>query len=116
MQKNIYGKRSEIIAQNYLKKQGYKIIDTNYSTKLGEIDIIAKDKNGYIVFIEVKSRMSKKLGDPFEAINVVKQQKIKNVATMYLKSHNMLDVNCRFDAIAILGENDDEIRHIIDAF
>ncbi len=116
MQKNIYGKRSEIIAQNYLKKLGYKILETNYSTKLGEIDIIAMDKNNYIVFFEVKSRMSRKLGDPFEAINFTKQQKIRNVATMYLKSHHLLNANCRFDAIAVLGESDDDIRHILDAF
>ncbi len=116
MQKNIYGKRSEIIAQNYLKKNGYKILETNYSTKLGEIDIIAKDKDGYIVFLEVKSRMSRKFGDPFDAIDYKKQQKIRNVATMYLKSHNLLNTNCRFDAIAILGENGEDIRHIVNAF
>ncbi len=116
MQKNLYGKRSEIIAQNYLKKLGYKILETNYSNKLGEIDIIAKDKNDYIVFFEVKSRMSRKFGDPFEAIDLKKQQKIRNVATMYLKTHNLLNANCRFDAIAVLGDADDDIRHIQDAF
>ncbi len=116
MQKNIYGKRSEIIAQNYLKKNKYKILHTNYSNQLGEIDIIAKDKNGYIVFIEVKSRMSKKFGDPLEAIDLKKQQKIKNVAISYLKSHKLMDNNCRFDAISVLGDTDDDIRHVIDVF
>ena len=62
MQKNILGKRSEIIAMNFLKKKGYKILETNYKNSIGEIDIIAKD-NDYIVFVEVKGRMSKKFGD-----------------------------------------------------
>ena len=59
MQKNIFGKRSEIIAMNFLKKKGYKILETNYKNTIGEIDIIAKD-NDYIVFVEVKGRISKK--------------------------------------------------------
>ena len=70
MQKNIYGKRSEIISTDYLKKKGYKILETNYKNNVGEIDIIAKDKD-YIVFIEVKARMSQAFGHPFEAINEI---------------------------------------------
>ena len=74
MQKNIYGKTSEIIAANFLKKKGYKILAMNYKNKIGEIDIIAKDKN-IIVFVEVKARSSKLFGHPFEAINNEKQLK-----------------------------------------
>ena len=67
MQTNVYGKRSEIIAADYLKKKGYKILETNYKNKVGEIDVIAKDKD-YIVFVEVKARMSQAFGHPFEAV------------------------------------------------
>ena len=115
MQKNIYGKTSEIIASNYLKKKGYKIIKTDYKNKIGEIDIIAKDKN-YLVFVEVKARMSRKFGDPLEAINVEKQNKIRAVATMYLMQNKLMETNCRFDAIAVLGEMDEDICHIENAF
>lgn len=115
MQSNIYGKTSEIIATNYLKKKGYKIIKTNYKNKIGEIDIIAKDKD-YIVFVEVKARMSRAFGDPFEAINTQKQIKIRNVASLYLMKNKLIEVNCRFDAIAVLGEKDEDIRHIENAF
>lgn len=113
MQSNIYGKSSEIIASNYLRELGYKIIATNYKNKIGEIDIIAKDKDT-LVFVEVKARSSRAFGDPLEAID---ELKIRNVATGYLKFTKHLDTKCRFDAIAILGKGEDsEIRHIKDAF
>ena len=116
MQKNTYGKKGELIAANYLKKQKYKILETNYKNQIGEIDIIAKDKN-YLVFVEVKTRISKAFGDPLEAIDEEKQFKIRNVATMYLMKNKLLDkVPIRFDAIAILGDIEHEIRHIKDAF
>ena len=116
MQKNIYGKKGEIISANYLKKQKYKIIEMNYKNKIGEIDIIAKDKD-YLVFIEIKTRYSKMFGDPLEAIDEEKQFKIRNVATMYLMKNKLLDkVPIRFDAISILGDEDQDIRHIKDAF
>lgn len=115
MQKKIFGKRCEIIAMNFLKKKGYKILETNYKNTIGEIDIIAKD-NDYIVFVEVKGRMSKKFGDPVEAVDYRKQFKIRNVATMYLKQKHLLDTNCRFDVISVLGDSEEEIRHIENAF
>ena len=78
MQKNIYGKRSEIIASEFLKNKGYKILEVNYKNKVGEIDVIAKDKD-YIVFVEVKARTSQKFGHSFEAIDEIKQQKRLNI-------------------------------------
>ena len=115
MQTNIYGKRSEIIATNYLKKKGYKILETNYKNKVGEIDIIAKDKD-YLVFVEVKARNSQAFGHPFEAIDEEKQRKIHAVASLYMVKHSKYGTNCRFDALSILGLENPEITHIIDAF
>ena len=115
MQTNIYGKRSEIIATDYLKKKGYKILETNYKNHVGEIDIIAKDKD-YIVFVEVKARMSQAFGHPFEAIDEIKQQKIHAVASIYLVKHKKYGTKCRFDAISILGLENPEITHVLDAF
>lgn len=115
MQSNTYGKRSEIIAADYLREKGYKIIETNYKNKVGEIDIIAQD-NDYIVFVEVKARLSQKFGHPFEAIDERKQQKIHNVASIYLMQNKKYGTKCRFDAISILGLENPEITHIVDAF
>lgn len=115
MQTNIYGKRSEIIASNYLKKKGYKILETNYKNDIGEIDVIAKDKD-YIVFVEVKARTSQKFGHPFEAIDEEKQRKIHAVASLYMVKNHKYGSLCRFDAISILGLENPEITHIVDAF
>lgn len=110
-----YGKKGEILAQNYLKQNGYKIIATNMKNALGEIDIIAtKDKT--IVFVEVKTRLTRAFGDPSEAVNYFKQKKLRNVATLYLKQHRLLDATCRFDVISIVGDEDFKINHIVDAF
>ena len=115
MQSNIYGKKGEIIAVNYLKQKGYKILETNHKNKVGEIDIIAQDKD-YLVFVEVKSRLSQKFGHPLDAIDERKQQKIHAVASLYMVKHGKYGTNCRFDAISILGLENPEITHIIDAF
>lgn len=114
-QKDTLGKKGEALAYSYLKSKGYKIIAKNYKNFLGEIDIIAKDKD-YTVFIEVKTRMSRAFGDPLEAIDETKQLKIRRVATMYLKERRQLETNCRFDMIAVLGDNIEDIRHIENAF
>ena len=108
MKYNIYGKQGEIIATNYLKNKKYKIIETNYTNKIGEIDIIAK-KEDEIVFIEVKARSSTKFGLPNEAVNITKQNKIHNVALYYLQTKQLIDEKYRFDVIEILGE---DINHI----
>ena len=115
MQKNTYGKRSEIIASDFLKKKGYKILEVNYKNKIGEIDLIAKDGD-YIIFVEVKARLSQKFGHPFEAIDERKQQKIHAVASLYMVKNKKYGTNCRFDAISILGFENPEITHIVDAF
>lgn len=115
MQAHIYGKKSEIIASQYLQKKGYKIIEQNYKNKIGEIDIIAQDKD-YLVFVEVKARISCAFGDPLEAVNLKKQQKIRNVAQLYLMKTRKTNANCRFDVVTVLGEEDREINHIKNAF
>lgn len=108
----ILGKKGEIEAFNFLKAKGYKILQTNYVNVLGEIDIIAKEKE-YLVFVEVKTRFSRKFGRASEAVNFYKQKKIKEVALLYLKKNNALESNVRFDVIEVY---DNEINHIVNAF
>ena len=115
MQKNTFGTRGEIIAANYLKKKGYKIIARNYRNKIGEIDLIALDGE-VLVFVEVKTRISKAFGDPLEAINLTKQEKIHRIATLFLMNNNLMEKPFRFDAISILGDSEEDIKHIEEAF
>ena len=104
----------EDIALKYIKKHlKYKIIKTNYACDIGEIDIIAKDKH-ILVFIEVKYRTSDMYGLPREAVNAVKQRKIKQTAISYLKFNNVYEsVDVRFDVVDIL---DGQITYIEGAF
>jgi putative endonuclease len=110
------GKRGEEIAVAYLKGQKYKIIERNYKCKLGEVDIIAKDKKT-LSFIEVKTRSSLKYGDPSHVVNKRKQHKISSVALYYIIKNNLQDVDARFDVIAIqLSSEGKRIELIKNAF
>ncbi|MCL2799100.1 MAG: YraN family protein [Endomicrobia bacterium] len=98
-------------AAKFLIKNGYKIIETNFNTKYGEIDIVAKHKD-YLVFIEVKYRKSSDILSPQEAVTFQKQQKIIKSAIVYLKQ-NRIKSDIKFDVVAI---NDNEITLIKSAF
>lgn len=115
-QKNFYkkllGRIGEKEAVSYLKKQGYKIVETNYKNVFGEIDIIAKDGE-YIVFTEVKTRTSEEFGSPCEALDFRKRQKYVKIAEAYLMAKGETESACRFDVIEV--ENG-KINHIKDAF
>ena len=108
----IEGTGGEILAVNFLKKKKYKILETNFSNHVGEIDIIA-EKDGVIVFVEVKRRQTLQYGRPIEAVDTRKQNKIRKVAEIYLMLKNKTLADVTFDVIEILG---DEINHVENAF
>ncbi|CAB1081226.1 UPF0102 protein YraN [Olavius algarvensis Delta 1 endosymbiont] len=111
-----FGESSENMAVWYLKQNGYKIIEQNYRNRLGEIDIIAREKKS-IVFVEVKSRRSIRYGSPKWAVTPKKQRKISMVALYYLKSTKQIDVKARFDVVAITSNRDEpQIEIIKNAF
>lgn len=94
----VKGKKGEILAKKFLKKNKYKILQTNYKNVLGEIDIVAT-KSGVIVFVEVKFRTTQKYGLPREAVTPQKASKIRHVATLYLQAKRLLESNIRFDVL-----------------
>jgi putative endonuclease len=106
------GVEGEDLAVKALKKKGYKILERNYRSKLGEIDIIAEEK-GYLVFIEVKRRNTGSFGGSFDAIDGRKKEHMIRSATYYLKSHKCFDRKARFDVVGIDG---DELKIIQHAF
>lgn len=107
------GAEHEQLAAEFLRKNGYTIIDMNYYCRLGEIDIIAKEQD-YFVFIEVKYRSNLQMGYPEEAVHVRKQRSIIRTARFYMLTHGISeDTPCRFDVVVMLGE---EIKLISDAF
>ncbi|MCI6499660.1 YraN family protein [Lachnospiraceae bacterium HCP1S3_C3] len=111
--KRATGTAYEKKAAEYLKENGYDIIECNFRCRYGEIDIIAKDEKT-LVFAEVKYRSSLRYGMPYEAVNRGKQRKIMLTAEYYRMKNNVsANTNCRFDVISILGN---EIEHIKNAF
>ena len=113
MNKRTVGTEYEQKAVEYLKSRGYFIIERNFRCKSGEIDLIAKHEN-YLVFIEVKYRKNSTKGSPEEAVTLSKIRTISKVADYYrLRYGYGEDTPCRFDVIAILGN---EIRLYENAF
>jgi putative endonuclease len=104
------------VALRFLKKKGYRIIEKNYVCKMGEMDIIAKEKDT-LAFIEVKTRTSTLFGPPQLAVTPSKQMQLSKVALYFLKEKRLEDVKARFDVVAILlGQKKEEIELIKDAF
>lgn len=98
------GEYYETEAIIFLEKQGYRILKKNYRCKIGEIDIIAREQ-GYLVFVEVKYRRTRKRGDAAGAVTEEKQKTISRVADYYMMEHHMYqDQKIRFDVVAINGE------------
>ena len=112
MNTHVVGVKGEELAKKYLQRHHYKILEQNYATKLGEIDIIAYKQKTYI-FVEVKARQDTRFGLPREAVTPYKQNKIKRVAEYYLLENNLLQKPFRFDCIEVL---DGKINHIENAF
>jgi len=91
---------AEDAAADFLRRQGYKIAQRNYATRLGEIDIVAVD-DGMVVFVEVKSRGSDDFGPPEVAVDRHKRAKLRRIAQLFLERHGLTDSPCRFDVVAL---------------
>lgn len=105
MNKREVGTIKEEMAEKYLKEQGLKILCKNYRIRIGEIDIIALDKETY-VFVEVKYRKTASKGLPEEAVNINKMRTISKVSNHYRMSHGLSEMTpIRYDVIAIEGDN-----------
>lgn len=110
------GKAAEDDAESFLADRGYKILERNYRSRFGEIDIIARDGD-VTVFIEVKARRSDKKGTSSSAVTPNKQKKIGLTALSYLKEKNIYDQKARFDVVAVDGSGENlRFRLIQNAF
>ena len=113
---NSNGALAERAAANYLRKKRYKLLDFNYYTKFGEIDLIFKHKKS-IVFVEVKARDSKHGVSPKAFVDRTKQEKIIKTAQYYLMKNN-IKLSPRFDVVEVIYENNEikSIEHLENAF
>ena len=112
------GPLGERLAARFLRKQlGYRILRRNCRSKLGEIDLIARDGNE-VVFVEVKTRSSRTWGDPETAVTPAKRRKLCRAAAAFAARNRLREHPLRFDVVAVLLEDgrDPEFRHYKDAF
>ena len=110
MNKRQIGSVYELKASDYLTKKGYQIIERNYRCRIGEIDIIAIERD-CLCFIEVKYRKNEKTGDPLEAVDKRKQQKIIRTAQYYLLTHSKYQsVKCRFSGMHFFADRSVRVK------
>ncbi len=110
------GQEGERLAVRFLRSRGYRILDRNYSNRLGEIDIVAED-GGVLVFTEVRTLKASAGHLPEETIQWKKQQRIARTALAYIKQKRLEDRPARFDVVSVVFDgNRATLRHIPDAF
>lgn len=108
------GSLAEDLACNYLSKQGLTLVSRNYYCRLGEIDLIMRDKS-YLVFIEVRYRNNSSFGSGAESVTLSKQAKLIKTAQFYLQQKKLIDkISCRFDVISV--KDREKIEWIKNAF
>jgi len=94
------GRQGELVAERFLRSHGYKIIERNYSTPMGEIDLVALDGKS-VVFVEVRSRSRGDFGSASESVTRRKQVKIARAAGAYVARRGLGSVATRFDVVAV---------------
>lgn len=112
------GHRGEQEAARYLERLGYRILARGHRQRLGEIDLVALDGQT-LVFVEVKTWRRGDVGDPSEAVDERKQERLTRAALVYLKRRGLLEHPARFDVVSIVwqdAQSQPQIRHFINAF
>ncbi len=104
------GKTGEKLAQDYLKRKGYRILEANYRCTIGEIDIIA-EKKGRLAFIEVRTRSSREFGTPEESITEAKKEKLASLCMEYVSSHNV-SREWHLDLVAVEFNREGKLQRI----
>ncbi len=112
-----FGQTSERLAEQFLVSKGYRIVERNLRTSLGELDLVAEDGD-VLVFVEVKGRTTDAFGGARLAVDHRKRQKLIKLASQYLAKRHLSDKACRFDVVLVQGEPTPkgQIEHLQNAF
>ena len=119
MNTKLIGRWGESLAAEYLRRKGYRITGMGYTTRFGEIDVIAEDRK-YLVFVEVKTRKDASIAEAREFVSAAKQRRLISAAKLYLAVHET-EKQPRFDVIEIyapqgVDTKNPTIHHIENAF
>lgn len=110
------GRSGEDAAAALMVRSGFRIVDRNFRCPAGEIDIVAR-RGRLLVFCEVKTRRSSRWGDPSEAVNYAKRNRLRRLAAEWMSRHRPGDVDVRFDVVSVIVRaGRAQARHVPDAF
>ena len=110
------GRSGEDAAATHFERLGCDVIERNFRTRAGEIDLVVRD-GGTLIFCEVKTRRSDRWGLPVEAVTPRKQARLRRLAGEWLSARRPGRVQVRFDVVSVIVADDEtELTHLIDAF
>ncbi len=101
---SVFGRRCEDLAEEHLKRRGWKVLARNFRVPGGELDIVAADGRGWLVFVEVKGKTGRGFGHPAEMVGREKRGRLLRAALAYMGSSPWRGPGCRFDVVAVLAE------------
>lgn len=114
--RKLLGAKGEDVAAGFLTRKGFRILERNYRSRLGEVDLVCQDR-GAVVFVEVKTRTSSGFAPPLASVGPRKRAKLRRLAAEYVISRRRESSEIRFDVLSIvLGPGKPEIEHIPGAF
>ncbi len=115
--RRLFGQEGESVAERYLRRKGYRILERNARSSVGELDVVAED-GAVLVFVEVKARHTDAYGGAVHAVHRRKQNKLIQLAAQYLARHHIKGRQCRFDVVLIQGSeaSGPQVEHIQNAF
>ena len=114
--KLLLGKEGERVAERYLQKKGYKLVERNYRCAAGELDLIVLDRR-VVVFVEVKTRTGHGFGSPLEAVEFRKQRKMIQAAQFFLAEKRLEQRDARFDVVGVSWPGREPVvEHVENAF
>ncbi|HEX4589136.1 MAG TPA: YraN family protein [Gemmataceae bacterium] len=107
-----FGNRSEQAAARFLRKLGYRILARNVNLSVGELDLVALDRDA-LVFVEVRSTQGEAIERPTLSVDAVKQRKLTNAALAFLSKHRLLDRPARFDVVIVSWPANRRTPHVV---
>lgn len=116
--KDALGRWGEDLAAQHVQAAGWKVLARNWRCREGELDLVAREPGGTVVFVEVKTRRSAAFGQPAEAVSPVKARRLRVLAARWLHAHPVGDAALRFDVVSIVRAPGEPpaVRHLRGAF
>lgn len=116
--KDALGRYGEELAAQHLVAAGMELLDRNWRCRHGELDLVARDRDGTVVFVEVKTRSSTVFGEPAEAVGPVKARRVRALACRWLLEHPSGGCPLRFDVVSVVRQRGQAplVRHLREAF